>query len=177
MQRFRFFSAMQLSVPIDLYRYCPGGSVVTIVFVATVADDRPSDAALTQPLREVSQIENQLPEFHTRLQTKHFNEKLANLAKLKPALVDFIYKELTLDASHVSHPETQQRFHLISLGETGLVADLWELNPGRPSDKSDIFFQKLGEVVETITAVDHRRNGEEHLSRWVSLDELIQRQG
>ena len=78
-----------------------------------------------------------------------------------------------MDASQASHPEMQERIRLISLGETGLVATLRELNAGRPSDKCDIFFEKMTEVVESVTAVDDRRHGEEHLARWLSLKDMM----
>ena len=52
----------------------------------------------------------------------------------------------------------QQRLQLISLGEPGLAADLRELNARRPPTNLTFFFsEKLGEVVETMTAVDERR--------------------
>ena len=172
-QRHRYYSALQLSVPIDLFKYCPGGSVVTIVFATKVSEDRSQNEALVQPIRVVSEIEGKLPEYHTRLQKRHFKQKLANIASLKPAILDFIYKELAMDAAQVSHPEMQQRLNLISLGETGLIADLRELNTGRPSDRFDVFFEKMSEVVESVTAVDDRRHGEEHLARWLSLEDMM----
>jgi hypothetical protein len=114
-----------------------------------------------------------LPEFHTRSQKRYFKSKLKNIASIKPCVVDLIYKELAMDSAQVSHPETQARLKLISLGETGLLADLRELNPGRPSGKFDTFFEKLAEEVESVTAVDDRRHGEVHLSKWISLEDLI----
>ena len=76
-------------------------------------------------------------------------------------------------ASQVSHPEMQERIHVISLGETGLVADLRELNAGRPSDKFDIFLEKMTEVVESVNAVGDRRHGEEHLTIWLPLEYMM----
>jgi hypothetical protein len=172
-QRARFFDDMKLSVPIDLYKYCPGGSVVSIVFVSRVNETRSANEALVEPVRVVAQIYNSLPEFHTRAQKRYFKQKLQNIACVKASIVDFIYKELAMDASKASHPETQERLNLIALGETGLVGDLRELNAGRPSDRFDVFFEKLKEIVETVTAVDDRRHGELHLSRWISLEEMI----
>ncbi|KAH3802077.1 hypothetical protein DPMN_155745 [Dreissena polymorpha] len=72
--------------------------------------------------------------------------------------MDFIYKELALDASAVSNPVMQQRLELIDLGETGLMADLRELNPGKRNDKFDMFFQTLQEIVENTTVADDRRH-------------------
>ena len=67
-QRYRYFSAMQLSVPVDLFKYCPRGSVVTIDFATKVSAGRSQNEALVQPIRVVAEIESKLPEFHTRLQ-------------------------------------------------------------------------------------------------------------
>lgn len=60
-----------------------------------------------------------------------------------------MYKELALDASQVSNPEMVEQLRLISLGETGLVAGLRELNVGRPTEKFDDFFKALHDLVET----------------------------
>lgn len=154
-QRHKYFEEMQLSISIDLFRYCPGGSVVTITFAARVDIDRDDNDKLTQPFRVVQQINESLPVYHTRAQKRYFKQKLA------------------LDASAASHPETLERLNLIALGNTELVADLRSLNAGRLSDKYDTFFEKLEEEVEKMTAADDRRHGEAHLSNWISLQELI----
>ncbi|WAQ96968.1 hypothetical protein MAR_029658 [Mya arenaria] len=172
-QRARFFAEMSLSVDIDLYKYCPGGSSVSVVFVAKTIKNRSSEESLVDPIRVVSQVQNKLPEFHTRYQKRYFKQKLSNIATLKPSVVDFIYKELALDASQVSNPEMEQRLRLIALGETGLIADLRDMNFGRPSDKFDDFFTVLNEVVESYTAVDDRRHSGLHLSQWINLEEMI----
>ena len=172
-QRQRFFKNMHLTSPVDLYKYCPGGSVVTVVFAAKVPEDRSEKEKFVHPLNVISKISDRLPEYHTRCQKKQFREKILNITNMKPGIIDYIYKELALDASVANNPEMQQRLRMISLGETGLVADMRELNTGK-SVKFDTFFQKLEEVVEGVTAVDDRRHGEAHLSRWISLKELIQ---
>jgi hypothetical protein len=91
--------SLKLSVPIDLYKYCPGGSVVSIVFVSRVNESRSSNEALVEPVRVVSQMYNSLPEFHTRAQKRYFKNNLQNIACVKANIVDFIYKELAMDAS------------------------------------------------------------------------------
>lgn len=144
-----------MSVDVDIYKNCPGGCTISIVFVAKTKQNRAGDEALIDPIRVVSQVER-LPEYHTRFQKQYFKQKLSNIATIKPSLVDFIYKELALNASQVSNPEMQQRLRMISLGETGLIAELRKLNVGRPSDKFDDFFKALQDVVETYTAVDDR---------------------
>ena len=57
-QRARFFEQMSLSVDIDLYKYCPGGSSVSVVFVAKTNPSRTSEESLVDPIRVVSQIQN-----------------------------------------------------------------------------------------------------------------------
>ena len=65
----------------------------------------------------------------------------------------------------------QHRMPLISMGHTGIVADLRTLNCGRPG-VYDPFFEKLEEVVEEATAADDRRHNVAHLSEWISLKEM-----
>ena len=116
-----------------------------------------------------------LKEFHTRAQKKDCKRKISNIAKIKPAIIDYMYSELALDAAAMSHPDTQQRLHLMSLGECGLVNDLRHLNPGCPNNKYDVFFEKLCEQVQHIEAADERRHGSgvAHMSRWISLSDMI----
>lgn len=59
-----------------------------------------------------------------------FKEKVNNFTRISPAVLDMIYKELTLDAATSAHPDTQERLRLIFLGETELIADLRHINPG-----------------------------------------------
>ena len=64
---------------------------------------------------------------------------------------------------------------MIFLGETGLLADLRHLNAGRPTGKFDVFFEKLGEIIESVSAADERRHNVAHMSQWISLRDLISR--
>ena len=81
----------------------------------------------------------------TRAQRRVFKRKLFAVTNLAPgSLSDFIYKELTLDGAAAAHPITQERLRLISLGHTGLIADLRHLNPGRPSNTFDTSGVLLG---------------------------------
>ena len=173
--RYRFFSDLQLSVPIDIISFCPGGSVVTTFCIVRVPEMRSDAEMLTQGARMVQKLKPQLKEFHTRAQRKLFKSKLSNIANIQPALVDFIYSELSLDASTMNHPDMMHRLRLISLGEEGLLADLRHLNTGRPNDRYDTFFEKLIELVEDKSAADDRRHGTgvAHLSEWISLDDMI----
>ena len=174
--RYRFFSELQLSVPVDIISFCPGGSVVTTFCLVHVPENRSEAELLTQGARMVQKIKPQLKEYHTRAQRNLFKSKLSNIANIQPALVDFIYSELSLDASTMNHPDMQHRLRLISLGEEGLIADLRHLNTGRPNDRYDVFFEKLIELVADKTAADDRRHGTgvAHLSEWISLQDMIE---
>lgn len=175
MQRHRFLEELQLTVPIDILRFCPGSSVITTVGLVQVNADRAEPQKLIDGARLVLQHRDVLKEFHTRAQKRAFKAKLENIVKISPMVVNFIYKELSLDATKANHPDTQERLRLIFLGEKGLVADLRNLNTGRPSGCYDQFFTKLSEIVEEVTAADERRQGTAHLSEWLSLSDLIDR--
>ena len=131
---------------------------------------------LVQGARLLQKVWPNLLERHSRAQRRVFKRKLFAVTILAPgSLSDFIYKELTLDGAAAAHPITQERLRLISLGHTGLIADLRHLNPGRPSNTFDTFFEAMEGVVENITAADDRRHGEAHLSEFISLDEMIRK--
>ena len=174
-QRSRFFQNMLLSVPIDMIRYSPGGSSISIVCIFQVKACRSIPEMLTSAARFVQTARPRLKEFHTRAQRRYFKEQLKNVASVLPAVSDMIYKELTMDAAVAAHPVTQERLRMIFLGNTGLVADLRTLNPGRPSGQFDTFFNVLSGLIENITAVDDRRHGIAHLSEFISLDEMIKK--
>lgn len=173
MQRNRFFSELQLSFPVDIIRYCPGGSIITTVSLVQVAPNRTEAQLLTQGARMVQKLKPHLREYHTRGQKDAFKMKLKNIAKIQPNIVDFIYNELTLDRSSANHPDMQQRLRLIFLGEQGLIPDLRHLNPGRPSYEFDICFEVLGKMVGEVTVADDRRHGFAHMAQWISLSDMI----
>jgi hypothetical protein len=70
MQRFRFFEELQLSVPVDIYRFCPGGSVLTTVCIQKVSEHRGLPQMLTDAARVVMKNKDKFQEFHTRYQKR-----------------------------------------------------------------------------------------------------------
>ncbi|CAC5400126.1 unnamed protein product [Mytilus coruscus] len=173
LKRLRYFEKLQLSTPVDIIRFCPGGSILTTVCIVKVNANRSESEILIDGARMLQKSKVHLQEFHTRAQRSLFKQKLQNVTKVLPSEADLIYKELTLDAATVNHPVTQERLRLIFLCEQGLLADLRNLNAGRPTGTYDVFFDKLSGVVEEVTAADDRRHNVSHLSQWISLDELI----
>ncbi|CAG2208657.1 unnamed protein product [Mytilus edulis] len=175
MQRHRFLEELQLTFPVDIFRFCPGSSIITTVGFIQVEDNRSEPQKLIDAARSVLQNQEKFKEYHTRAQKRAFKEKLENIAHISPMIVNFIYKELTLDASQANHQDTQERLRLIFLGEKGLVADLRKLNNGRPNGTFDVFFTNMSQIVEEVTAADERRQGNAHLSEWISLNDLMER--
>lgn len=173
--RFRYFEQMQLSSPVDILRFSPGGSIVTTFCIVKVMADRPEHQMLIEGARMLQKSRQYLTEYHTRAQKQLFKERLQNVACVLPSVADLIYKELTLDAATANHPATQERLRLIFLGEKGLLTDLRSLNAGRPTGTYDTFFEQLAGVVEAVTAADDRRHNISHLSEWLSLNELIKK--
>ncbi|CAG2185017.1 unnamed protein product [Mytilus edulis] len=175
MQRHRFLEELQLTFPVDIFRFCPGSSIITTVGFIQVEDNRSEPQKLIDAARSVLQNQEKFKEYHTRAQKRAFKEKLENIAHISRMIVSFIYKELTLDASQANHQDTQERLRLIFLGEKGLVADLRKLNNGRPNGTFDVFFSNMSQIVEEVTAADERRQGNAHLSEWISLNDLMER--
>ena len=173
--RYRFINELQLSEPVDLIRFCPGGSITSSVCVVKVQENRTETERVTDSARFLQQARPLLKEFHTRAQKTAFKQKLRNVTHVLPSVADMIYKELTLDASTANHPETQERLRLIFLGEKGLLADLRHLNTGKPTGTYDQFFEELAKLVEELTAADERRHNVAHLSEWINLEEMIKK--
>lgn len=171
--RFNFLQKVHLSVTVDMFRYAPGGSHTTVVCFVSVDSNRSAAQLQTETARFVATVLPKLPVFHTRAMKQNFKRKVENLAKIQPSVVDFLYKELAIDASVASHPDMQQRLHRIYLGEYGLLQDLRVMNPGRPSGLYDVFFGHLECVVNTVTAEDERRHNVAHISQWISLKDLV----
>ena len=173
MQKFRFLRDLRLSVPVDIVRFSPGGSTACTVVICRTAENRTDPQILIEGARLVQKVRPKLLEVHTREMKRTFKDKMSNITSLSPSILEFIYKELALDGGQATNPVMQERLRLISLGHTDLIADLRHTNPGRPNTKFDVFFEKLGEIVEDITAADDRRHGQAHLSEFISIRDLI----
>jgi hypothetical protein len=141
---------LQLSVSVDVIKYCPGGGIGTIYIISQAPENRSEPQMMTDAARLVQRMRASLKEFHTRSQKKQFKRKVSNIAKVQPSLLDYIYSEMALDATAFESPDMQQRLHVMSLGESGLINDLRHLNPGKPNDKYDLFFRNWVSSSKTI---------------------------
>lgn len=64
---------------------------------------------------------------------------------MQPAVADFIYRELALDASVERNPIMMERMKLIFLGNDGLLQDLRVLN-GSDGGTYEPFFKEMAKV-------------------------------
>lgn len=108
MQLFRFFENIQLSVTIDIFKYCPGGGVTTLYRFIKVPDSRSEAQKFTQVASVNAKIKPKFPEYHMRQMKRIFRERVSNISSIKPSAVDMLYKELTLDASASDSPKIQK---------------------------------------------------------------------
>ena len=132
-ERYRFLQNIDLSVPVDVLRYSPGGSNITVIFISKSTEGRSAEAEKEQSVEMYEKVRSHLPVFHTRQMKTSFRQQFGSISKVTPALLETVYQQLTMDASAHSNPTVKERLRLIFLGETGLVPDLRELNQGRSS--------------------------------------------
>ena len=149
------------------------GSHVTVVYLCEVNGHRSWDEEKTDAVHFHEKIRTTFPMFHTREMKRRFKDQFGTISKITPALLETVYQQLTLDESAHSNPVVAGRIRLIFLGEAGLVPDMRTLNPGRPSGSFDDFFEKMGAVINEVTAADDRRHGKAHVAPWVSLQDFI----
>ena len=71
-QRYRYVQGLQLSVPVDIFRFCPGGSIITTMAVCQVPEKRPDYAFLIDGVKMFDSIKTDIKECHTRTQKKLF---------------------------------------------------------------------------------------------------------
>ena len=174
LKRWQFVDKLQLSVPIDVIKFSPGGSIRTTVMIMQVMPNRPDHTMMCDGVRAYDSMRENLQEYHTRTQKRLFKARLSLLAEVKPSTAEFLYSELSMDKSTATNPEMRERIRLIYLGETDLVDDLRTLNKGRETE-FDAFFEVLARLVEEATAADERRHGMAHLAHWLSLEDMVEK--
>lgn len=161
---------------VNLISFSPGGGIVSTHAVIKHSDEGQVEmVARVGRFMASKEAQQNFKEYHTRNMRNLFKRKLENIASgilihcflywwtaatliwsfrynynyfsVQPAVADLIYKELCLDASQAYHPVTQDRIRLIFMGNEGLIRDLRSLNPGRPGNKYDTFFEEMAKVI------------------------------
>ena len=94
MQKFRFFEHMQQSVSVYLFKYCPGGGVVTCFCLVKIPETASESEMATQMSTIMLKIKPKFPEYHTRFMKNQFKRKLQNVANVQSSVIDILHKEL-----------------------------------------------------------------------------------
>ncbi|XP_041374668.1 uncharacterized protein LOC121387575 [Gigantopelta aegis] len=176
-EKYRFFDNLHLSQDVALLSYDPGGSQTSSKVIWKIPAGVGSSELMTTASHVVKDLGSRLSEFHTRQMKRDFTRKFCNVAgsKIPSHVLRAIYAELTLDASSDQNPVIDARVQQAVLaGDPDLVVDMRHLNKGRPDDAFDAFFQELEKQIESITAADERRHNVEHISRFISVRDLIE---
>jgi hypothetical protein len=176
-QRFKYFSNLALSVDTHCLRYDPGAGLGCLSVLWKIPLNESSEVIFKRDTEIYENMKLKFPEYHTRAMRKEFSEQYGNISgtNIPPHVLRSIYSTLTNDASSDQNPEIDQRVRLAILGsEPDLVVDLRHLNKGRPSDTFDIFFEHLENEIQDCIAADERRHNIEHVSKYLSVRDLIQ---
>lgn len=78
-ERYRFIQGLHLSVPVDILRYSPGGSHMTVFYLCRVQEKRTSDEEKTQAVQFYERVRENLPVFHTRAMKADFKNQFQNM--------------------------------------------------------------------------------------------------
>jgi hypothetical protein len=176
-ERYHFIERLSLSVPVSVLTYSPGSSVARIVYMWRIPENKDSPDVLTKAIAIYDRLKPTLPEFHTRQMRRDFILRYCSLGVSIPKhVLRAIYTDLSLDSTAMQNPTLDTRVQQAILSEDpDLVFDMRHMNPGRPNDTFNTFFEKLGSKVEEFAAVDDRRHGSVcHFSKFISVPDLIQ---
>lgn len=84
-----------------------------------------------------------------------FSDRYAHIARISPAIMDTLYTELTHDQSSSQRDKLmEQRIQMALQGEPGITTDLRTLNSGRPGDSFNVFWEKMGQIVNEVCTSD-----------------------
>ena len=177
-ERSRFFEGLALSDDIHMLRFDPGGGHGTSTFIWKVPGDNEinSSEIFLRDTKIVSSLKSKMLEFHTRTMRKDFQTSYQNIAgvTIPKHVLRSIYTTLTNDATGDQNPDIDGRIRLSVLGSApNLVVDLRHLNKVRSGDTFKTFFEQLEKEVEDVTAADERRHNIEHVSKYLSVRDLI----
>jgi hypothetical protein len=135
-------------------RFDPGRGAGALAFVWRLparTSERCRSENCTKQARVISQLDKQMPEFHTRAMRREFRELMSLVDGVNDQVARFVYRLLSGDqsAAHdgaegVVDERTQQ---ILQMGDEDLVMDLREINRGRHG-VFDLFWEVLGQVLE-----------------------------
>ena len=128
-------------------------------------------------IRMLNKLEPEIPIYQTHAMRRLFYKQIKSLRCVNIPLhvLRHVYRTLTSDSiTGATSSEIDQRVPLaIELEDADLVINLRHLNKERPGDTFDVFFKKLANMVNQITAAEDRRHGVSHMSEFWSIRDLI----
>ena len=157
-----------ISVPVMIYTYTPGGSVINQVFVWRVPDSFAIQASLSVNQKVISKLNNEMPIYHTRAMRQEFVNHFGHFMQgAKPYELRTIYQELTKDCSAsrtLDEQHIDQRIsEALALEDDDVLVDLRHQNEGRAA-QYDVFWTKCNEFIAECSAVHDRRHGDSEIS-------------
>lgn len=175
-QRYKFLNNLALSVDVHILHYDPGAGLGALTFFWKVQDNISSKDMYMIDNQVIHSMRPKLPQYHTRKMRLEFYsiyERISGI-NIPPHVLRSIYSMLTGDASADQNPGIDQRMRTAVLAsDPDLIIDLRHLNKGRPADTFEVFFDTLDHELEELKAADERRHGVEHISRFLSVRDLI----
>lgn len=175
-QRYKFLNSIALSVDLHVLQYDPGAGLGALTFFWKVQDSMSTKDLHLTDNQVIHNLRPKLPEYHTRKMRLEFYsiyEKISGVT-IPPHILRSIYATLTGDATTDQNPAIDQRMRTaVMASDPELIVDLRHLNKGRLSDTFDVFFSTLEHDLEELKAADERRHGIEHISKYLSVRDLI----
>ncbi len=155
--------------------YCFGNHLGNIYFVWKLEDCDDMDQQRTSAVHFVL---NSLPQYSTRKMRHDFINTYKSVNK--PHILRNIYKCLTNDSSA---PETTEQGEIddrvidffLGSDDPELLIDLRGNNGKVPNTKYDLFWEKLGNLLEELSVVHERRENETgYFSDFISTRDLVE---
>ena len=174
-ERRRFIQGINVSHNVDLLKYDPGAGLGQVVFLWRVPPERSPTEMMNSAAKMHGKLKPRLSEYHTREMRREFSEKYRQVISIPPHIMRSIYADLTMDATADQNPTIDERLRIAIMSEDPeMVIDLRHLNKGRPDNTFDVFFEQLDKILETVTAADERRHNVEHMSKFISVRDMIE---
>lgn len=158
--KYHFIERISLSVPICILSYCPGSSLGKVVYLWRIPDVNANEN-LKSAITIYERLKSSLPEFHTRQMRKDFLARYCRLhsCSVPKHILRAIFSDLTVDSNAMQNPTVDLRVQqAIQSEDPDLVLDIRLMNPGRPNDTFNAFFEKLVTRVEEFSAGNDRRH-------------------
>ncbi|CAG8523511.1 4076_t:CDS:2, partial [Scutellospora calospora] len=186
MQRLRYIQGIAYAFPFKAgeCRLNSGNNVFNTVSVWKIDDDADETTILRKNTSIINNLQINAPKYHTRaMRINYLRTCDMLLPKVRPAMLQSIYKMLTGDMSaseSLDEKIIDTRIRLaLDLGDPEISTDLREHNIGRPS-KYDAFWKVAaqflaGKTADAVVAVDERcHDTVVHLATAISVNDLLQ---